>query len=71
MDSWRRRKGKRQINSLMGFLDKGNVRDGLGIRSDNNSSLRAVRAKREADEAGSFASFPFIALLEALIKYPR
>ncbi len=41
--------GKKQLNQLMTFLDKGgNVRD--GGRSDN--ALRQVRAKREADEAG-------------------
>ncbi|EJF66392.1 RhoGAP-domain-containing protein [Dichomitus squalens] len=40
--------GKRQLNQLMTFLDKGgNVRD--GGRSDN--ALRLVRAKREAEEA--------------------
>ena len=41
--------GKKQLNQLMTFLDKGgNVKD--GGRSDN--ALRQVRAKREADEAG-------------------
>ncbi|KAI0374525.1 RhoGAP-domain-containing protein [Pilatotrama ljubarskyi] len=40
--------GKKQLNQLMTFLDKGgNPRD--GGRSDN--ALRSVRAKREADEA--------------------
>ncbi|KAI0768636.1 hypothetical protein BD413DRAFT_563758 [Trametes elegans] len=40
--------GKRQLNQLMTFLDKGErVRD--GGRSDN--ALRSVRAKREAEEA--------------------
>ncbi|CDO72738.1 hypothetical protein BN946_scf184990.g21 [Trametes cinnabarina] len=40
--------GKKQLNQLMTFLDKGgNVRD--GGRSDN--ALRSVRAKREAEEA--------------------
>lgn len=43
--------GKKQLNQLMTFLDKGgNVRETLGVRSEN-SALRAVRAKREADEA--------------------
>ncbi|KAL4069347.1 hypothetical protein J3A83DRAFT_4537308 [Scleroderma citrinum] len=43
--------GKKQLNQLITFLDKGgNVRETLGVRSENNS-LRAVRAKREADEA--------------------
>ncbi|KAI6045164.1 hypothetical protein EDC04DRAFT_2889347 [Pisolithus marmoratus] len=43
--------GKKQLNQLMTFLDKGgNVRETLGVRSENNA-LRAVRAKREADEA--------------------
>lgn len=41
--------GKKQLNQLMTFLDKGgNTKD--GGRSDN--ALRQVRAKREADEAG-------------------
>ncbi|KAI0662467.1 RhoGAP-domain-containing protein [Cubamyces menziesii] len=40
--------GKKQLNQLMTFLDKGgNVRD--GGRSDN--ALRSVRAKREAEDA--------------------
>ncbi|EIW64964.1 RhoGAP-domain-containing protein [Trametes versicolor FP-101664 SS1] len=40
--------GKKQLNQLMTFLDKGgNVKD--GGRSEN--ALRSVRAKREADEA--------------------
>ncbi|KAI0651503.1 hypothetical protein C8Q79DRAFT_39833 [Trametes meyenii] len=40
--------GKKQLNQLMTFLDKGgNIKD--GGRSDN--ALRSVRAKREADEA--------------------
>ena len=43
--------GKRQLNQLMTFLDKGsNMKESLGGRSDN--ALRTVRAKREADEAG-------------------
>jgi hypothetical protein len=46
--------GKKQLNQLIGFLDKGNAaKDSLGGRSEN-MSLRAVRAKREADEAGMF-----------------
>ncbi|GBE78437.1 RhoGAP-domain-containing protein [Sparassis crispa] len=41
--------GKRQLNQLITFLDKGgNAKETLG-RSDN--ALRSVRAKREADEA--------------------
>lgn len=36
----------------MTFLDKGStVKETLGVRTEN-SALRAVRAKREADEAG-------------------
>lgn len=36
----------------MTFLDKGStVKETLGVRSEN-TALRAVRAKREADEAG-------------------
>lgn len=43
--------GKRQLNQLMTFLDKGgNLKD--GGRSDN--ALRTVRAKREADDAGTY-----------------
>ncbi|KAI6032059.1 hypothetical protein PISMIDRAFT_28412 [Pisolithus microcarpus 441] len=43
--------GKKQLNQLMTFLDKGgNVRETLGVRSENNA-LRTVRAKREAEEA--------------------
>lgn len=43
--------GKKQLNQLITFLDKGgNVRETLGVRSENHS-LRAVRTKREADEA--------------------
>ncbi|KAI0085663.1 hypothetical protein BDY19DRAFT_964989 [Irpex rosettiformis] len=41
--------GKRQLNQLITFLDKGGNKDVLSGRSDN--ALRAVRAKREADEA--------------------
>jgi len=44
--------GKRQLNQLIGFLDKGgSVKDSLGGRE--NPALRTVRAKREADEAGA------------------
>ncbi|KII93467.1 hypothetical protein PLICRDRAFT_121785 [Plicaturopsis crispa FD-325 SS-3] len=40
--------GKRQLNQLIGFLDKsGTIKDGRG----ESNALRAVRAKREADEA--------------------
>ncbi|KAI0317997.1 hypothetical protein OF83DRAFT_1171488 [Amylostereum chailletii] len=43
--------GKRQLNQLMTFLDKGaSVKDGVGGRSAD-ASLRMVRSKREADEA--------------------
>ncbi|KAF9229718.1 RhoGAP-domain-containing protein [Gyrodon lividus] len=43
--------GKKQLNQLITFLDKGTtVKETLGVRSEN-SALRAVRAKREADEA--------------------
>ncbi|KAI0035293.1 hypothetical protein K488DRAFT_76750 [Vararia minispora EC-137] len=43
--------GKRQLNQLMNLLDKGNTaKDGMGGRS-TESSLKTVRAKREADEA--------------------
>ncbi|KAF8973677.1 hypothetical protein BDZ97DRAFT_1900477 [Flammula alnicola] len=42
--------GKRQLNQLIGFLDKGgSVKDSLGGRE--NQALRTVRAKRDADEA--------------------
>lgn len=44
--------GKGKFNQLITFLDKtGNVKDSLGGRADN-SALRAVRSKREAEEAG-------------------
>ncbi|KAG6371594.1 hypothetical protein JVT61DRAFT_9304 [Boletus reticuloceps] len=43
--------GKKQLNQLMTFLDKGStVKETLGVRTEN-SALRAVRAKREADDA--------------------
>ncbi|KDR85296.1 hypothetical protein GALMADRAFT_83937 [Galerina marginata CBS 339.88] len=42
--------GKKQLNQLIGFLDKGgSVKDSLGGRE--NQALRTVRAKRDADEA--------------------
>ncbi|KAJ7596701.1 hypothetical protein C8J56DRAFT_918113 [Mycena floridula] len=42
--------GKKQLNTLIGFLDKGgSVKDSLGGRE--NQALRTVRAKRELDEA--------------------
>ncbi|KZT22129.1 RhoGAP-domain-containing protein [Neolentinus lepideus HHB14362 ss-1] len=42
--------GKRQLNQLMGFLEKKDtIKDSLGGRSD--AALRVVRAKREAEEA--------------------
>ena len=44
--------GKKQLNQLIGFLDKGgSVKETLAGRSEN-SALRAVRAKREAEDAG-------------------
>ncbi|KIJ21430.1 hypothetical protein PAXINDRAFT_164934 [Paxillus involutus ATCC 200175] len=43
--------GKKQLNQLITFLDKGaTVKETLGVRTEN-SALRAVRSKREADEA--------------------
>lgn len=43
--------GKKQLNQLIGFLDKGgSVKDSLGARE--NQAVRTVRAKREAEEAG-------------------
>lgn len=44
--------GKRQLNQLIGFLDKGG-KDSIGGGRGENSALRTVRAKREADEAGA------------------
>lgn len=42
--------GKKQLNQLIGFLDKGgSVKDSLGARE--NQAVRTVRAKREAEEA--------------------
>ena len=45
-------KGKRQLNQLMGLLDKGGtVKDSLsGARE--SPAFRIARAKRDADEAG-------------------
>ena len=43
--------GKRQLNQLIGFLDKsGAVKDSLGRE---NQAFRTARAKREAEEAGA------------------
>ncbi|KAG6891083.1 hypothetical protein C0995_014173 [Termitomyces sp. Mi166 len=42
--------GKKQFNQLIGFLDKGNVKDTLSGGRENQA-LRTVRTKREADEA--------------------
>ncbi|KAJ7139686.1 hypothetical protein C8R44DRAFT_309860 [Mycena epipterygia] len=43
--------GKKQLNHLRGFLEKsGSVKESLGGARDNHA-LRAVRAKRETDEA--------------------
>ncbi|KAF9523586.1 hypothetical protein CPB83DRAFT_862570 [Crepidotus variabilis] len=43
--------GKKQLNQLITFLDKGgSVKDGLGAVRESQA-LRNVRAKREADEA--------------------
>ncbi|KAH9836530.1 RhoGAP-domain-containing protein, partial [Rhodofomes roseus] len=41
--------GKKQLNQLMTFLDKGGNMKDLAGRSDN--ALKSVRAKRDADEA--------------------
>jgi hypothetical protein len=47
--------GKKQLNQLIGFLDKGGVvKDGPSSRE--NQALKTVRAKRDADDAGR--SFP-------------
>jgi len=43
------------LNQLIGFLDKGVAKEALGGRS-GDGALRAVRAKREADEAGNSVS---------------
>ena len=48
--------GKKQLNSLMTFLDNkgGNVKDGItGTKGD--VAVRTVKAKRDADEAGQRA----------------
>ncbi|KAG6866016.1 hypothetical protein C0991_009424 [Blastosporella zonata] len=42
--------GKRQLNQLIGFLDKGTVKETLAGGRENQA-LRTVRTKREADEA--------------------
>ncbi|KAG6891402.1 hypothetical protein C0992_007626 [Termitomyces sp. T32_za158] len=42
--------GKKQLNQLIGFLDKGAVKETLS-GSRENQALRTVRTKREADEA--------------------
>ncbi|KAF8225789.1 RhoGAP-domain-containing protein [Tricholoma matsutake] len=42
--------GKRQLNQLIGFLDKGNSVNSLGGNRENQA-FRTVRTKREADEA--------------------
>ncbi|KAF9650726.1 hypothetical protein BDM02DRAFT_3164672 [Thelephora ganbajun] len=43
--------GKKQLNQLITFLDKGGAKEALRGGSDKDP-LRSVRAKREADEAG-------------------
>lgn len=44
--------GKKQLNQLRGFLEKsGSVKESLGGGRETHA-LKAVRAKREADEAG-------------------
>lgn len=43
--------GKKQLNQLMTFLDKGGNTKETGRAND---ALRTVRAKREADEAGEW-----------------
>lgn len=44
--------GKKQLNQIIGgFLDKRGAPDGFGSRE--TQALRNVRAKREADEAGT------------------
>ncbi|KAG6885717.1 hypothetical protein C0993_010890 [Termitomyces sp. T159_Od127] len=42
--------GKKQLNQLIGFLDKGAVKETLSGGRENQA-LRTVRTKREADEA--------------------
>jgi hypothetical protein len=46
----------------MGLLDKGTTKEALGGRS-GDGPLRAVRAKREADEAGNLESTLLLKLL--------
>jgi hypothetical protein len=59
--------GKRQLNQLIGFLDKsGAVKDSLGARE--NQAFRTARAKREAEEAGAK---PFIHALLPIIIIPN
>lgn len=43
--------GKKQLNQLIGFLDKGSAANSLGGNRESQA-LRTVRTKREADEAG-------------------
>ena len=48
--------GKKQLNQLKTFLDKsGTVKEGLGS-SRSDAAVRNVRAKREAEDAGTFCS---------------
>ena len=44
--------GKKQLNQLIGFLDKGSSANSLGGNRESQA-LRTVRTKREADEAGT------------------
>ncbi|CAK5279930.1 unnamed protein product, partial [Mycena citricolor] len=49
--------GKKQLNQLRGFLEKsGTVKEGAGREGH---ALKAVRAKREADDAGMSSTFDF------------
>lgn len=60
--------GKRQLNSLMTFLDKsGSVKESLGSRENN--ALRTVRLKRELDESGK--SWTCLCVLLVLTSLPR
>ena len=47
--------GKKQLNQLMTFLDTkgGSLKDGVGS-GKGDTAFKAVRAKREADEAGKY-----------------
>lgn len=45
--------GKKQLNQLITFLDKGGSKE-LGSGRSDSSALRAVRSKREAEEAGEY-----------------